>query len=127
MAYIITDDGLDWFADRAIPGISDELHYVAVGTDDTYPQSNDQQLGTRVYQAPESQNNCSITRSSSTGRINCSITLTGGTNVSPGTSIFEIGLKTESDELVYREVRDGAITIDDGERVTIEFSVIVAR
>lgn len=127
MAYIVTDDGLDWFADRAIPGISDELHTIAVGTDNTYPESGDQQLVSRVYQAPKTYDNCTIERSSNTGQINCSITITGGTHVDPGKSIFELGLKTESGELVYREVRDGAITIDDGERVTIEFSVVLIR
>jgi hypothetical protein len=127
MAYTFTDDGLDWFADRAVPGIDDELNTIAVGTDNTFPQSDDQQLGSRVYQAPTTYDNCSIDRSSNTGQINCSVTVTGGTHVTAGTSIIEIGVKTESDELVYREVRDGAITIDDGERVTIDFSFSITR
>ncbi len=126
MSYIIPDKGLDWVADRAY-GISDsDLYQIAAGIGDSFPESTDEALDNRVYIGNETYDTVSFDRSSNTGQINCTITLAGGTHVDPNTQVTELGVFTDDGTMVYREVRD-PITIDDGERVTIKFSLEFGR
>ena len=126
MSSIIPDEGLNWVADRAIPGVDEPLQYIDVGDGTSFPEAGDSSLESRVYRANVDNSNCTIERSSNRGQINASITITGGTHVDPGTEITELGLLTDDDRLVYRETRAG-IEIDEGERVTISFGVVVER
>ena len=123
MSSIIPNEGLNWIADRAIPGVDEALQYVDVGEGTTFPQIDDNSLENRLYRGNVDNSNCTIERSSNRGEINASITVTGGTHVDPGTVITELGLLTEDDRLIYRETTEG-IEIDDGERVTISFGVV---
>lgn len=123
MATTIPNDGLNWVADAATPGVDEpKLQYVSVGTGTSSPKIDDTDLESETYRSDIDTATSSIDRSSSTGSIRASITVSGGTEVPSGEEITELGIFTESGELVYREVRD-VISIGDGERVTFEFIV----
>jgi len=126
MAYVVTDAGINWIADRAHPGTDEVLESIAIGTGTTFPESDDTSLDTEIYRGDTSLETISFTRSSTRGQIDASVTIAGGTEVDPGDAITEIGVYTSDDRLVYREVRE-SLTIDEGERITIEFSFVVGR
>lgn len=123
MGTIIPDTGLDWFANKSLPGEPDtDLQYVAVGTGTASVASDDTALANESYRADIANGNGSISLSSNTGTLRVSITVSGGTEVPAGEEITELGVLTEEDELTYREVRD-TITVENGERITFQFPV----
>lgn len=123
MATIIPNVGLDWVANNSVPSKEvPELQYVAVGTGTTAPAVDDTALESEIYRSDIANSNASITKSSSTGTVRVSITVSGGTEVPAGSDITELGVFTESDDLIYREVRN-TITIKNGERITFEFTI----
>lgn len=119
----IPDEGLDWVADRMIFSDASDLGEVAVGNGDTEPAAGDSSLESELYRASSDQENCTIERSSSLGEIQCTITISGGTEVDAGSQISELGLFSLAGDLVYREVRS-SVEINEGERVTFEFEVV---
>lgn len=126
MSYVIPDSGLNWVADRAYPGSDETLEAIAIGTGNSFPESNDTGLDNRVYIQTDEKSNVSFNRSSNTGQINAWISFAGGTEVDPGTEITEIAVFTTNDRLVYREVRE-PVKVDEGERVTLDFSFVIIR
>ena len=123
MSTLIPDGGLNWMSDYISPGTTaPDLNYVEVGTGTVSTESDDKSLDDGVYRAPVDQGNASIESTSSTGEIRASITVSGGTEVEAGSELTELGIMTEEFDLVYREVRQ-AVTIEQGERVTFEFSL----
>lgn len=123
MSTIIPDEGLNWVANKSAPGVTvSDLQYVSIGTGTALPASDDTSLDNQIYQANIDDGGASIQRTSSTGTIRASITVSAGTEVPAGADITELGVLSGDFDLVYREVRD-VITIDNGERVTFEFTV----
>lgn len=122
MAFEIPDKGLNWFRDKSIDEVTGTIEFIGVGTDDTAPTTTDESLSQEVYRASKDLKNCTITKSSNTGEVDCTITVTAGTNVDSGTTVRELGLFASDGTLLYREVRS-PVEIAGGERVTLNFGV----
>lgn len=119
---VVPEDGVDWVADRCI-GTEEDLGYIALGSGTEDVSKDDD--GLSELDAPQvsiESRNASVSRSATTGMLACSVTVVGGEEVDPGMEITELGLFTESDRLVYREVRD-SVLIEENQRVTIQFDV----
>jgi hypothetical protein len=127
----VTDDGLEWIGDKTLDSDStddENVRYVAVGTDSTTPASGDSNLGAEVHRQTATFN-----ESNATGGYDAVITISGGTEVSPGTTITELGIfaGTDQDEgtnegiLLLREVISG-VTVEAGHReqftIPLDFS-----
>lgn len=123
MGTIIPDTGRDWIANKIIPGeTAAELKYVSIGTGTTKTASDDTALASEIHRSDTTGQNSSVSKNSLTGSVRVSVTISGGTEVPSGADITELGVFTADDELIYREVRD-VVTIDDGERITFEFTI----
>ena len=122
---VITDNGRDWISERVVGGRNDESFYtIAVGDGTTTPSGSDTSLANELHRANADDSTVEIRDTSNTGEVVGRITVTGGQEVSAGADIQEVGLFTESsDILVYREVRDNAVTLESGDRKTFEFRV----
>lgn len=127
----VTDDGLEWIGDKTLDQDStddEKVRYVAVGTDSTTPASGDTQLGTEIHRQIADFN-----ESNATGGYDAVITVSGGTEVDPGTTITELGIfaGTDTDDgtnegtLILREVISG-VTVEAGHReqftIPLDFS-----
>lgn len=124
MTTVIPDVGRNWLSEKSTGDRSgEEAFIIAVGDGTTSPSSSDTSLASELYRANDDDSNCTVETTSNTGEIIGRITITGGTEVPAGTGISEIGLHTSgSDTLVYREVRDTAVTLQSGDRKTFEFT-----
>lgn len=125
MVYKYTDDGRDFFEDVAVGDITDEINTVAIGDGDSAPSSTDTSLDSPIYEETDAATNTTIERTSTTGTIRVSVEVTGGVEVPGGTDVTEIGLKTNGDSLVYREVRSAGIDVGQGESKVIELVISV--
>lgn len=142
MATINPDEGLEWFAERAlgVEGAENEKIYsIAVGSGTTAVDPNDTQLAQEEYRGQSIDSNVVFTDTSpAIGEIQCRITISGGTEVPADTSITEFGVfardpsidesnVTETDDtLIHREVRSG-ITLESGDRKTFEFNITLVN
>lgn len=128
MSYIITNVGQDWTADRATDqNFSHYLDIIAVGTGTTAPSLSDTSLTSQEYSGSKSNSNIEIKRTSNVGEIRCTISLTGGTEVPADTDVSEFGLVSSNGVLIYREVRDNAVTIASGDTKTFEFKITITE
>lgn len=128
MAHVISDVGKDWFANRAEDSSSsDYIDFVAVGSGNTAPSSSDTQLDVEEYRASKSDSNIEVKTTSNTGEIRCTVSITGGTEVTAGTEVWEFGLLSNGGTLLYREVRDSSVTVDSGDTKTFEFRITVTE
>lgn len=128
MAHVITNVGEDWFADRAVKsGFNEYLDIVGVGTGNTAPSNSDTQLDNEEYRASKSNSNVTVETTSNIGEVRCTISITGGTEVTAGSDIWEFGLFSDGGTLLYREVRDSAVTVESGETSTFEFKITVTE
>jgi len=123
MPSIIANSGDVLVAEHLLGQTSELLDVVALGTGTATPTETDTSLANEVYRATKSDSNVSIDLSGSEpGEIVARITVSGGTEVSAGTTITEIGLLGDQDTLLYRETFSG-VTIDSGDRKTFEFAI----
>jgi hypothetical protein len=123
MTYIITNVGRDWLSEQLVDADAGEkLTEVAVGTGTSSPSGTDTELEAEVYRSDISNSNVEITTTATDGRIRASISTSGGTELTPGTEITEIGLYSNHGILFYREVFNGII-VDSGETVTFELDI----
>lgn len=143
MASITPDEGLEWIAERVIPTSNtadEELYSIAVGSGTTAPAAGDTQLAVEEYRGIKPYSNISFEDTSpAIGEVQCRVTVSGGTEVPAGTDITELGVfardpsisennVTDSDDsLIYREVRDSAVTIASGDRKTFSFTISVTN
>lgn len=81
------DDGLEAIGDR----LKNQVAYVALGTGQN-ESTTATSLGNREYTAQTSNSNVDINETGSTGEYEVQITVKGGTEVSGGTQISEIGI-----------------------------------
>lgn len=127
----VTDDGLEWIGDKTLDQDStddEKVRFVAVGTDSSTPASGDTQLGTEVH-----RQTASFSESNATGGYDAVITISGGTEVSPGTTISELAIYagtanddgTDEGTMILREVISG-VTVESGHReqftIPLDFS-----
>lgn len=126
MSTITTDEGIEWISEKTIGNREgEELFEVAVGDGTTTPSGSDTALANELYRSSHDSSNCTVDTTSNIGEVLGKITITGGQEVTAGASISEIGLfvNDSADTLVYREVRDTAVTLDSGDRKTFEFTL----
>lgn len=111
----ITDDGLDWYQERAIGDTGDPFDEVAVGTG-SWEEEEDletaDELDEEEYRGDVDDNNIEIEMQSETGRAHVTIVLQGGTEVSGGTEITEMAVFSDGrliwiDEFNPVEVESG--------------------
>lgn len=118
MVGIITTAGEEWLADKAFNNVAGRIDTIALGTGTTAPAAGDTALQTEVYRGTDAQPNITFSATEQPGEYNCSITVSGGTEVASGTIITEFGVIASTEGvLVGREVFSGA-TIDSGTPVT---------
>jgi len=128
MAHAITDVGKDWFTTRSVDGSYNEnIDIIAVGTGNDSVKKSDTQLANEQYRQSKSSGNVTIEATSNTGEIRCTISITGGTEVTAGSDVVEFGLFSSDGTLIYREVRGNAVTIDSGDNKVFEFKVTVTE
>lgn len=124
MATTITSGGQEWVSEKAVDQHAGDLLYeIAVGDGTTSPSESDTSLANELYRSNDSNSDCIVEATTNTGEVRGRITVTGGSDVAGGTSVSEFGLFTSSGTMVYREVRDTAVTINDGENKTFEFTI----
>lgn len=123
MATTVTFNGLEWISDKTTGNLETEwLYVIAVGDGTRSPSQDDTSLQSELYRANDDDSNCTIETTTDTGAITGRITITGGQEVPAGAEITEFGMFTKgSNILVYREVRDNAVTLQSGDRKTLEF------
>lgn len=128
MAHVIPYVGRDWRRDRTLnENFNEYIDIIAVGTGSASPSRTDTQLEVEEYRASKSDSSVGIEATSNTGEIRCTVSITGGTEVSSGSEIREFGLFSSGGTLLYREVRDSAVTVDSGDTKTFEFRVTVTE
>ena len=120
---VIPDAGRDWISERVVGGRDTESFYIiAVGDGTATPSGSDTSLANELHRANTDGSTVEIRATSNTGEVVGRITVTGGQEVAAGADIQEVGMFTESsDVLVYREVRENAVTLDSGDKKTFEF------
>ena len=128
MSGIQTEYGRDWAVDRILNGDDvPEIQYVALGSGDTDPVESDTALESEEYQASTEDANANIYKVSDLpGTYRVDVTVSGGVEVDPDTSVSEFGVKTADEDLVYREVRSPTI-ISGGERISFEIEVEIVN
>ncbi len=121
MSAIQTEYGRDWAVGRILHGDDHPpLEYIAVGSGDSDPVDGDEELEEQEYVASFDDSNANIyTVDELPGTFRVDITVSGGVEVDPDTSISEFGIMTEDENLVYRETRDPTV-ISSGERISFE-------
>jgi len=123
MPSIIANSGDVLVAEHLLGQTTELLDVVALGTGTATPTETDTSLANELYRSTRSDSNVSIDLSGSEpGEIVARITVSGGTEVTAGTTITEIGLFGDQDTLLYRETFSG-VTIDSGDRKTFEFAI----
>jgi len=123
MPSIIANNGDVLVSEHLLGQTTELLDVVALGTGTATPTETDTSLANELYRSTRSDSNVSIDLSGSEpGEIVARITVSGGTEVSAGTTITEIGLLGDQDTLLYRETFSG-VTIDSGDRKTFEFAI----
>lgn len=121
MVYSVTDDGLDFFAEVVTnSSFTDVIDTIAVGDGVSNPSTTDQSMQNKLYSADTSSSNIEVKRGQSTGVIVFDITVSGGTEVPAGSDITELGFKSTSGDLLYRELRSNAETVNAGQTKTFE-------
>lgn len=86
-----TDDGLDWYWDRALGRLTDEIDTIAVGTGSGAEGAGASSLTNEVYRATKSDSNVEFL-DVGIGEGEAVITLKGGTEVTGGTEITEMAV-----------------------------------
>lgn len=140
MVTITPNEGLEFIADRTIgvSAVSDwEMFQVAVGSGTESLNENDTQLESEEYRANKTFSNLSIEETSTDGEISITISVSGGTEVDPGTGITEFGIfaadpnnapsdnsDDANDILLHKEHRN-AVTIESGDRKTFQLTYSV--
>jgi len=123
MPALVPDVGLEWLEARAMDSSTSEVIYeVAVGTGSSAPDSDDTSMDEEVYRLDKTQDNCSIERTSQTGKVRCAIGFTPGLEVSSDLTITEVGVFTDDGTMVYHELREG-IELQSGEKIQIIFDI----
>lgn len=122
---VVPNEGVNWMVDRAL-GVGEELDHIALGTGTDGVSKSDTSLDDPFPDRVSlNGSEATVSRGSGTGELACDVTVTGGINVDPDIELTEIGLLTEDNRLVYREVQS-SVLIEDGQRLTIQFSVDLA-
>lgn len=126
MASVIPNEGQEWVSQKIMGNLDSEYAYeIAVGTGTASPTTSDTSLSNEIYRANSDDSIASISLTSSSGGIQCRITITGGTEVPSGSKITEFGLFVNNGStMLYREVRS-SVKLDSGERQTFEFTLDV--
>ena len=88
----LTDNGRDWYANRAIGASVGRLSAVSVGTGSGSEATGSSSLGNEVYKADSGDSVVDFTKLGNTGEVSAVIEITGGTEVSAGTAITEMGI-----------------------------------
>lgn len=99
---------------------------VAVGTGTATPTASDTELENEVYRTSTDGPNASVANTSTDGQLTVTITVSGGTELTAGTAVTELGVFSPDDVLLYRETRP-ATTIEAGDGVRFEFSFGVSN
>ena len=118
---VITEDGRDWYQDRA-RGDAEPFDEVAVGTGD-WPDPDDLEqaddLDDEAYRGEITDGNIEIDNVSDTGRLHVTIEISGGTEVPGDTEITEMAIF--ADDLLVWIVSFDAVPVEAG--VTEEFTM----
>jgi hypothetical protein len=121
-----TDDGLEWASEVIVGDRAEELNAIAVGTGTGNEGTGATSLANQVHKNDQTDADCTFKDLSATGELEAIITVTGGTEVTAGTTITEIavfgGFNGGSDTLVVIDEFAG-VTVEDGH--TEEFTVPV--
>jgi hypothetical protein len=126
MANVITNSGRNVTEEILVGTSTATVDTVAVGDGTSSPSETDTSMYGQLYEASDASANVTVGKTSVTGQIRFTITVTGGTEVPSETELTEFGIKTSSGELLYHEVRSTAITVASGESKTIELLLTVA-
>ena len=92
---IITNDGLKWYRDISV-GDDENIDAVALGTGITETSISDTSLQNEVYRGTKSDINVTIRKGDNYNEFDVYIDVTGGSQISAGTEITEIGVFAES-------------------------------
>lgn len=118
---ILTEDGSVHLLDRLISNVN-PIQYVAVGTG-TNEDKTATDLGNRIYSDDDSVSNVTFIRQDD-ATLEAIIRVTGGVQVSPGTTITEVGVYTDDPSgngtLIFIDSFTG-VTVDPGH--TEEFTI----
>lgn len=120
MPVLVPDDGRDVVADV----VASRATAVGVGNGTTEPTSLDTSLESELFRADESDSMVDIKTTSSPGVVRFLVSVAGGTEVSAGSEITELGVFSDDGLLLYRETRPPT-SVASGDRVTFEFDLIV--
>lgn len=98
----VTDDGLQFVTEKSIDETDDFIREIAVGTGNSTPATGDTSLDNEIHRQEAEFN-------TSGSQYDAVVTVSGGTEVTPGTTIQELGLFTRDGDLVIREVIEGFV------------------
>lgn len=124
MSSITTDSGLSWLVDFAAEQTDVAFQSVAVGSGDTQGSLDQSALNDELYRSDISESNSSVESTTDVGEIIIKITVSGGTEVPAGSTITEIALFLSDDTIFYLESEKN-VTVESGERITLETSTVV--
>lgn len=112
---LLTDDGREWYGDKAIDAVATRLESVAVGTGSGSEDPDSSTLANETYRNDISSANVEIVEVDAVGSLEASIEVTGGTEVPAGAKITELGVFADG-------VNGGGtlVWIDEFAAVTVE-------
>lgn len=115
-----TDQGLDWYADKARGVVTDDLDTIALGTGTGNESTTATSLANQVHQQDDSGSDVTFPDGDAAGEFEAVINITGGAEVPDGTEITEIAVFSNSGVLVHID-EFSKVTVDQGH--TEEFTV----
>jgi hypothetical protein len=126
---VITTIGREYVADRLIGNTSAVINTIAIGSGTGTVSPEDTTLSNEKYRGVNSDDNITLTGTSSAGDIRAKATISAGSdfddNVAAGASVSEFGLLTDDNRLVLHEKRTG-LTVENNDTKTfsIPFTII---
>jgi len=109
MTTIIPDEALDWYRDKGIQDndVTSEFVYdIGVGDGAQTVSNSDTQLNNEIYRTNDDNANGDVSAGSITGKYTAEISVTGGSEVSSGADITELGVWARDPSLAQSNVSD---------------------
>jgi hypothetical protein len=103
---VVTEYGIEWIANRVLDDTSVTVE-IAVGSGRFEPNVSTTKLSNELYRASTATPSASIQKGTNKPWIIGRINITGGQNINEEEEITEIGIFTQSGDMIYAEHRNG--------------------
>ncbi len=124
----VTDEGLTWYQDRATGQVSGKLDQIALGSGSGSESQTATALDNQVYAGTVADNNIEfIVDDDNPGRVECIITVQGGTEVPADTDINEMLVGVSAVGVTIAIDNFASITVEAGHTEEFTLPILVER